>query len=138
MTRVFLDTAVLAYALGGEHPQRSACRALVQAAGDGRLVAHVSVEAVQELAFHRMRRTTRGEAVDQARAVLDLCQVHPVDESVVRYALDLVAATALRGRDAVHAATALLAGFDAIVTPDADFDAVPGLRRVDPADALPG
>ena len=51
-------------------------------------------------------------------------------------ALDLTATTRIGGRDAVHAATALLAGFDAVVSPDRDFAVVEGLRRLDPAEAL--
>lgn len=49
-------------------------------------------------------------------------------------ALDLVMNSVLGGRDAVHAATALSLGFDDIVSADRDFDAVPGLRRIAPAD----
>ncbi|GAB96796.1 hypothetical protein KILIM_049_00140 [Kineosphaera limosa NBRC 100340] len=43
-----------------------------------------------------------------------------------------------RGRDAVHAATALAADFSAIVSCDADFDDIPGLRRLEPEEALEG
>ena len=46
----------------------------------------------------------------------------------------LIDATQVRGRDAIHAATALGAGFDTIVTTDRDFGSIPGLRRLDPAE----
>lgn len=78
---------------------------------------HASVELVQEFLFHRLRRVARAEAVAQARDVADLCVLHSVD------------------RDAVHAATALIDGFPAIVSPDRDFDFVVGLERIDPAAA---
>ena len=48
--------------------------------------------------------------------------------------IDLVESTGLRGRDALHAASALEAGFDTIVTPDRGFLAVSGLRVVRPSD----
>jgi len=51
---------------------------------------------------------------------------------ILRASVRLVADCGLRGRDAVHAATALAAGFHLIVSCDEDFDAVPGLTRVDP------
>jgi len=38
-------------------------------------------------------------------------------------------------RDAIFAAQALNHGIDAILSTDRDFDDVPGLERVDPADA---
>ncbi len=39
-------------------------------------------------------------------------------------------------RDGIHAATALNHGIELVVSPDRAFDRVPGLRRVDPADAV--
>ncbi|PWD51244.1 VapC toxin family PIN domain ribonuclease [Serinibacter arcticus] len=130
--RLFLDTAVLALAVGGERPLREACRTLLERAARGEAEIHVSVEALQELLFHRMRRGSRPDAVALVRDVRELCHVHPFEDSVLLRTLDLAATTSLGGRDAVHAATALVAGFEEIVTPDHDFDAVPGLRRRDP------
>ena len=49
-------------------------------------------------------------------------------------AIDLLATTTARGRDAFIAATALLVGFDAVVTMDSRFVEVPGLRRIHPRD----
>lgn len=134
-SRLFLDTAVLALAVGGEHPLRNACRAVLQRATRGEVELHVSVEALQELLFHRMRRGRRDDAVALVRDVADLCHVHPFDDAVMRRVLDLVGGGSIGGRDAVHAATALVAGFDEIVTPDRDFDGVPGLRRLGPETA---
>ncbi|MBN9376660.1 MAG: type II toxin-antitoxin system VapC family toxin [Cellulomonas sp.] len=136
MTSLFLDTAVWVYAIGDEYPQRGACRELIAAAQHGDVELHASVELVQELVFHRMRRTDRVDAVAEGRAVARACTLHPFDAEVLAKALDLTATTSIGGRDAVHAATALLAGFDAVVSPDRDFGVVAGLRRVDPADAL--
>ena len=47
-------------------------------------------------------------------------------------ALDLIDTGTAQGRDAVHAATALRAGFSEIVSLDRDVDGIPGLTRVDP------
>ena len=134
-THVFLDTAPLLFTVGDPHPDRAASRQLLAAAQRGELRLHVSAEAVQEFAHHRLRRTTRAEAVAQTRDVLALCDVHAMGGEVLRRALALLETTPLRGRDAIHAATALSQGFDHIITTDADFDAVPGLRRVAPLDA---
>lgn len=131
-TVIWVDTSVLAYAAGGTHPQREHCRQLVAAAAARRLELHASVEMVQELLFHRMRRTSHVEAVAQARFAAGLCVLHPFDGAVLNRALELVAVSGLGGRDAVHAASALVAGFTEIVSADRDFDAVPGLLRQDP------
>ncbi len=135
-THVFLDTAPLLFAVGDPHPDRAGSRHLLAAAQRGELRLHVSAEAVQEFAHHRLRRTTRAEAVAQTRDVLALCDVHAM---CTRWGARCSAggsreSTPLRVRDAIHAATALSQGFDHITTA-ADVDAVPGLRRVAPLDA---
>ena len=129
----FLDTSVFLTALG-EHPSTSACRALLRRAANGHLSIHTAVECLQEVVFHRMRVGPRAPAVAHLRAIRDLCVVHPMDDLVLDRATDLLASTQVRGRDAFIAATALLAGFDAVVTTDDRFVEVPGLRRVHPRD----
>lgn len=132
----FVDVGVFVYLLGPEHPQQAPCLALLAAAGRGDLELHASVEMIQELVFHRLRRVDRTGAVAEGRAAARLCTLRPFDAAVLDKALELTATTSIGGRNAVHAATALLWGFDAIVSPDRGFDGVPGLRRLDPADAL--
>lgn len=134
MTKLFVDTTVLTFATGGPHPLRSPCRNLLDRVATGDIEMHASVEAVQELLFHRLRRSDRGDAVAEAHAMSSSLRLHAFDASVLDRAIELVANTAVRGRDAVHAATALEAGFDTIVSADTDFDEIPRLTRVDPAD----
>ena len=132
-TACLVDTAVLLYAVGGDHPMRAGSRRIVAAAGNGQIELHASVEMVQEFVVHRMRRGSRPSAVRQARDVAGLCVLHDFDRAVLRTALDLISdADTLGGRDAVHAATALQHGLPIIVSPDHAFDNVPGLRRIDP------
>lgn len=57
---------------------------------------------------------------------------HAFDLDILRAARDLMSRSHVRGRDAVHAATALAAGFDTIISTDRDFDGIPGLTRRDP------
>ena len=103
-------------------------------AGDVQL--HLSVEAIQEFVHHRMRRSSAAEAVAAARAIRESSILHAFDDEVLGQALSLIELTPIRGRDAVHAATALNAGFTSIVTTDSDFISVPGLRALSPETAL--
>jgi len=76
----------------------------------------------------------RVRAVADARDVGDLVTVVAFDKMVLATALDLIGNTGIRGRDAVHAATALVHGATVILSTDSDFDTVPGLTRIDPRD----
>lgn len=133
MRSVFLDPSVLLLAVGAQHPLREPCRSVVEAAARGDLRLHLSVEGGQEFLFHRLRRGSLEDALRLFDLVDDLVVWHAFDTEVLHRARALVATGAVRGRDAIHAATALLAGFDSLISCDADFDRVAGLRRVDPA-----
>jgi hypothetical protein len=91
---------------------------------------------VQEVTVHRMRRTDRVTAVQQGTLAGRACTLHPFDERVLERALGLIAHSSIRGRDAVHAATADTAGLDVIVTTASNFDAV--MKRIDPAQLVAG
>jgi predicted nucleic acid-binding protein len=125
----FCDSAVLLLALGGEHPQREACRELLASAASRSAEIHMSVEAGQEILFHRMRMVGREQALTEFELVDRLATWHDFTAEVLRRAVGLVEGCEIRGRDAIHAATALVAGFTEFVSPDQDFDAVPGLKR---------
>ena len=133
-TPQFLDPSVLLLAVGDEHPMREGCRRVLERAASGDVRIHLSVEGGQEFLFHRLRRSPCERAVEQFDDLLSLVVWHDFTLEVLRASRGLVAQGHARGRDAVHAATALLAGFTAIVSPDRDFDGIPGLLRVDPSE----
>ncbi len=136
MTRFVYDTSVFVYALGAEHRYRDPCRRILELAREGHLLGAASTELVQEFVFVRTRRVGRAKAVADARAVAGVCRLSPLGEHELDVALALFQdVERLQMRDAIHAATALVMGAEAILSVDRDFDGVPGLHRVDPADA---
>lgn len=135
---VFVDTAVIMYAGGRDHPLRAPCQLLLRRIADQRLDAVTSVEVIQEILhrFTALRLPDIGAAM--ARDALDLfAPVLPVTHAVMRRMPDLVAHyPALAARDLVHAATCLHEGISEIVTPDEGFERLSelGLRRRRPDD----
>lgn len=130
----FLDATIILLASGEPSEAKGACRSFLADEGASGATFHMSVEGVQEVLFHRMRMVDRETAIAEARDLADMVVLHPFDEGVLQTAVDLVATSSIRGRDAVHAATAIRGGFTEIVSADRDFDGVPGLRRIDPRD----
>jgi len=130
----FVDTAVLMYAVGTDHPLREPCREVLRRIGAGDLDATTSVEVVQEI-FHRflaLRRAAQGAEI--ANDALDLfAPVLPVTHAVMRRMPALVARyPELTARDLVHVATCQHEGISEIISPDRGFDSVDGLARIDP------
>lgn len=132
---IVLDTTVLVYAKGLDHPLREPCRGLIAAIDEGRLHATTTAEVIQELVHVRARRHDRRDAAELGRAYADLLSpLLPVAESQLREGLRLFERHPELGPDdAVLAAAALAAGAEALVSADVAFGFVAGLRHIDPA-----
>lgn len=123
---IVLDTTVLVYAVGAEHPLRSPCRDLL-ARRSSALTTTAGV--IQEFVHVRTRRRSRADAVKLATAYLTLLSpLLEVRDRSVRAALDLLDEHADLGAfDAILAAAALDARCEALVTADRAFAAIAGL-----------
>ena len=135
MTRhAYVDSSIALYAAGRSSSYRESSRRIMSLAQSGELRLHASVEVIQEFVFHRIRISDRELALEEAADLAALITLHDFDREVLGESLRLMRTTSVRGRDAVHAATALVHGITDIVSPDRVFDDVPGLIRLDPAD----
>lgn len=133
---IVVDTTVLVYAVGADHPLRNPCRRLVELVGEGRLRATTTVEVLQEFVHVRSRRRDRADAAALARDFAGLLSplLQPGADDLAD-GLDLYTRHGELGPfDAVLAATARAGGAAALVSADRSF-AVLGrrLRHLDPA-----
>lgn len=131
---IIVDTTVLVYAVGAEHPLRAPSRHVVTAITDGEIDATTTAGVIQEFAHVRARRYGRADAVRHAQLYVDLLPpLSPVGRDELRNGLRLFEQhSELTSFDAVLAAVAL--NRDAqLVSADRAFATVPGLRHADPA-----
>jgi uncharacterized protein len=135
--RFLFDTGVFVYALGGAHRYREPCRRILREVQDSRLAAEASVELIHEFAYVRLRQVgSRADAARSAHTIRRSLSLHVVEPHDIERAIDLWSEhEPLDVRDAIFAAQALNREIDAILSPDRDFDGIPGLERIDPADA---
>lgn len=131
---IVLDTTVLVYAVGGDHPLAAPCREVVQAIGDGSVAATTTVEVLQEFTHVRARRRDRSDAVDITRSFARLLHpLLPLGADDLERGLELFAADDRLGTfDAVLAAATIRAGAT-LVSADQGFAGVPSLRHLDPS-----
>jgi uncharacterized protein len=133
VNRLLVDTNVFLYARGRQHDYRRPCRAVLMSAAEGVIDLEASVELVQEFTHVLVRRGIHhSAAVVEAGEVRAQCLLHAFDEHILGLALTLVRRSELGVRDAVHAATALSSGIEAVISTDAAFDRIEGIRRIDP------
>ncbi len=131
---IVLDTTVLVYAKGANHPLRGPCRDLIAAVADGRIQATTSPEVIQEFVHVRARRRDRHDAATLGRDYAELLSplLH-VTRDDLQQGLSLFERTHQLGTfDAVLAASTQAADATAVVSADAAFAAVPDLPHVVP------
>jgi uncharacterized protein len=132
---IVLDTTVLAYAVGLDHPFRDPARRLIEAVTAGRLRATTTVEVIQEFAHIGSRRRDRATAAELARRYHRLLSPLLIpDETALEHGLQLFERHPLLGSfDAVLAAAAISVDAEALVSTDGGFSGIRRLRHVDPS-----
>ena len=135
-----LDTNIVIYAMGRDHPYREPCRAIVNQLSVSTHDYAIDAEVLQELlyVFHN-----RGDAATGIGAVNNLTELFldiiPISANQILGATKLLKQTSrLSVRDAIHAAVVLEHVLEGIVSSDRDFDEVAGLRRFDPREVADG
>ena len=133
----FIDANVPIYAAGREHSYKKPCAQILQMVAEHPDSFVTDVEVLQEL-LHRYlasRRWVLGREVLQSFAELMHDRIEPVLEEDIRLAAELADQhPTVSARDLVHAAVMQRLGSAQIISSDTDFDRLPGVVRLDPAD----
>src|ERR1700742_3627092 len=131
---IVLDTTVLVYAVGTDHPLREPCQSPIRAIADGSISATTPVDVIQEFTPIRTRRRDRKDAAGLARDYTELLSpLLIVEETDLREGLRLYEeGTGFGAFDAILAAAAHAAGADALVSADAGFGSIAAIRHVVP------
>jgi uncharacterized protein len=128
---IFVDSNIPMYLIGAEHPNKAAARRLLEdAVADGEVLC-TDVEVLQEI-LHRYVAIRRPDDIDPAfdvlLSVVDV--VYPIELADVERARRIVRRAAeLSARDAVHLAIMQRHDIDEVLSFDAGFDGVAGIRR---------
>jgi len=120
---IVLDTTVLVYAKGVDHPLRDPCRELIGAIADGAIQATTSVEVIQEFVHVRARRRDRRDAAATGQDYAELLSpLLSIEREHLQRGLALFERVDRLGAfDAVLGAAAAASGATALVSADAAF-----------------
>lgn len=130
---IVLDTTVLAYAVGTEHPLREPSRRLLKALGEGTVTASTTVDVIQEFAHGYARRRPRADAAAQARRYATLLAplLSPTEADLAAGLQLFEKQERLDAFDAVLAATTIAHEAKALVSADRAFASVRRLPFVE-------
>ena len=131
---ILIDTNIIMYAAGAEHPHKQPSVRLLERVAHGEVEATIDAETLQEI-LHRYRfikRWNDGRQVyDLARQIFHL--VIPITSDVLDRARRMLDDNKhIMARDALHAAVVIDEGFEAICSYDHDFDRIAGIKRIEP------
>lgn len=129
---IFVDSNIPMYLVGKAHPHKIDAQRMLERCIADRERLVTDAEVLQEI-LHRYvaldRRDMIPPAFDALLGVVD--DVFPVERADMERAKDLVLGLARLGaRDALHAAVMARRGVAWVMSFDADFDRVPGLKRL--------
>ena len=130
---IVLDTTVLAYAVGTEHPLREPSRRLLKALGEGTVTASTTVDVIQEFAHGYARPRPRADAAAQARRYATLLAplLSPTEADLAAGLQLFEKQERLDAFDAVLAATTIAHEAKALVSADRAFASVRRLPFVE-------
>jgi predicted nucleic acid-binding protein len=131
---IFVDTNVVMYAAGGDHPLQRPCREIVDGIGDRSIAATTSVEVIQEIVHGFLSTGGAQGGLALAEQTMDLfAPVLPITHALMRRVPDLARRYPdLSARDVIHVATCIHEGIVEILSTDRGFDAVREVRRIRP------
>jgi predicted nucleic acid-binding protein len=133
---ILLDTSILVYAVGGEHPLREPSRRILKMHAEGRIEAGTTIEVIQEFAHVRSRGRARAGAASMAREFAEALQLIPVRRSDLQLGMTLFERHPHLGAfDSTLAAVGINNRVEMLISADRAFDAVSRLRWVDPGRA---
>lgn len=127
---IFVDSTIPMYLVGGDHPNRDRARAWLEVAVAARQRLVTDAETFQEV-LRRYVAINRRDAIEPAWNALErvVDEVLPIELEDVERARRLVLTSRLGARDALHAAVMQRHDIPEILTFDAAFDHIPGIRR---------
>jgi predicted nucleic acid-binding protein len=130
---ILLDTSVLAYAVGAEHPLREPSRRIVEAITTGVVAATTTAGVIQAFVGVRSRRRPRGDAASVGRDFATLLSpLLSVEDRDLDLGLRIFERSGQLGPfDAVLAAVAINRDVEALVSADPGFRGVRQLRHID-------
>lgn len=126
-----IDTNIILYSLGREHPLKEPCRRLIAKIASGEISANIDVEVLQEVLYVYTHRNERIKGIAACRYLLDIFpNPFPVAKNEISTAITFMDKYPLLvSRDAIHAAVVASNKLKGIISEDNDFDMIKGIKR---------
>jgi len=128
---IYLDSNVFIYACLSLDEKGERSRKLLKGVESGDTEAASAALSFDEIVWAVKKHRTTGEAIAAGEAFVNMPRltIVPVDEAVIRSAVDLMRRYELDPRDSIHAASAILCRAEAMISADPHLDKMRELPR---------
>lgn len=126
-----IDTNIILYSLGREHPLKEPCRRLIAKITSGEIAANIDVEILQEVLYIYAHRNERVKGIAACRYLLDIFpNPFSVSKNEISSAISFMDKyPSLVSRDAIHASVVVNNKLKGIISEDRDYDMIKGIKR---------
>ena len=126
-----IDTNIIIYSLGKEHPLKEPCRSFIAKIASGVIAANIDVEVLQEVLYVYAYRNERIKGIAACRYLLDIFpNPFPISKNEISLAISFMDKyPSIVFRDAIHAAVVVNNKLKGIISEDSDFDIIKGIKR---------
>lgn len=126
-----IDTNIIIYSLGKEHPLKEPCRSFIAKIASGVIAANIDVEVLQEVLYVYAYRNERIKGIAACRYLLDIFpNPFPISKNEISLAISFMDKyPSIVSRDAIHAAVVVNNKLKGIISEDSDFDIIKGIKR---------
>ena len=127
---IYLDSNIFIYATVNTEEPGEKARSLLQRIQEGEEKAETSALTFDEV-FWAIRKLDFEAALEACQALLNFpnLEIISADRDLVLSALQIIKEYHLAPRDAIHAATAIVAKAEAVISTDTHFDKIRELTR---------
>ncbi len=127
----YFDSNLIIYAMLDETETGEWARELLERVQNEEMPACTSFLTFDEVFYKVNKIKGSSVAIKNLEAFLTMPNMRFIDvnDSVIWKALELIKEYQLLPRDAIHAATAFIAGAETVFSEDTDFDNIRGLKR---------
>ena len=134
---IFIDTSIIMYAAGKEHPNKEPSVELLKLVAIGEVEAVINVEVIQEI-FHRYTMIKMKEkGIKLAKNIMRLIpRIYSIELSDVIKAMEILRRYDLTSRDAIHIAFMLNRNINEVCTYDKHFFDVKEIKAYKPEEII--
>lgn len=128
----YIDANIFIFPILEETPEAQYCKKILSQIASQQIIGFTSVLTWDEIVWVIKKEMGKEDAVNEGKKFIEFpyLKLLEVNQSTIAKAQELMEKYNLNPRDSIHAASALLARINQVISDDSDFDKIKELKRI--------